>query len=158
MHNFLTTIIAAIASLSSCSTGIKPNGNVTCYEYHEQGMMAQPIVEFKVEKIDDKTCLVSYYNHERPPRQDKNGEYILDKSEQPIELLDSISKIVADHKMLKYKKHYKPIFEVLDGESWYLTITLADQSQSSSSGHCAGPKDDGMTIITRMLRERFTGL
>lgn len=158
MHNIFMAILAVIVSIFSCSGNAKSLNKVLSYEYAEHGMMAQPIAQFKVERLSNDSCLVTYYNHEKELRQDEYGDYILDKSKQPIELLDSISTIVNEHKMRKYKKKYKPIFDVLDGESWGLEIKMDDGTNISSHGHCAGPNDDGMRMIIRLLRERIRGL
>lgn len=158
MHNLLMAFFAVIASMFSCSNTPKSQSKVIRYEYSHNGTVAQPISLFKVEKIDNDSCLVTFYNHDKEATYDEDGNYILDKSMQSIELLDSISTIVNEHKMKKYKKEYKPFLDVLDGDSWYLEIKFDDESHSTSHGYCAGPKDDGITIITRMLRERIKGL
>ncbi len=158
MYNFFIAILAVVASVFSCGKGTKSDSKVLSYEYSHNGTVAQPLAQFKVEKLDDDSCLVTYYNHYKELSHDEYGNYKLDKSKQPIELLDSISMIVKEHKMRKYKKDYKPILDVLDGDSWHLDIQFEDSTSISSHGYCAGPGDDGMTIILRMLRDRIEGL
>lgn len=159
----LLLALSPLLLLLTCSPKHEPDAKIVKYEYRIHGSMAQPIHQFSVEKIDDKTCRLSYFNHDRKfdswdSMYDEDNNFILDTSTEPIELLDSIQKIFTEHKMWKYKKDYQPVLQVLDGDSWSLYITLDDGTSYSSGGYHSGPKDDGMDVIIDMLQEKYKGL
>lgn len=153
---FFTTVLA----LFSCG-GIKssgPEGKLISYSYGHQGSMAQPTYDFSMKRLDDKTCEIAYFNHDVEPRIE-NYEYVLDTVVKPIALMDSVEAIVRESKMWNYKERYKPVFEVMDGDSWSLSFKFEGQELPfSSSGYCAGPKGDGMHNVIQLLKPHLPGL
>lgn len=159
----LLIALSPLFLLFTCSLKHKPDAKIVRYEYSIHGSMAQPIHQFTVEKINDKTCRLSYFNHDREfdswdSMHDKDGNFVLDTSKEPIALLDSIQQIFVEHKMWTYKKNYQPTLQVLDGNSWSLNITLDDGTSYSSSGYHSKPKDDGIDVIINMLKRKFNGI
>lgn len=131
---------------STCHAAPKPKSGarLTAYEYCEHGTMAQPNTDFRI-TLDkgEQTCLISIFSHESM----NYHVYRADAS-----LMDSICLVIREKKMHKYKAHYKPCFEVLDGNTWHYEASFSDGTLLTSHGHEAGPRDKGFRTIELMVK------
>ena len=157
MFKKLSLLISAILTVISCGGSKQPEGRLMSYRYSCSGSMAQPIHDFTLKRIDDKTCQVIFFNHDAEPRT-IDYEFVQDTILQPIQLIDSVETIVRQNKMWKYKEHYSPAFEVLDGNSWSLSFTFDGAEPSSSSGYHATPKGGGISQVVNMLKQYIPGI
>lgn len=82
-----------------------------------------------------------------------NGNPLWGKVEVDKSVLDSLQQIVYKHKMHKYKKEYRPKFDVCDGTMWSMGIRFADNTSVNSSGDNAWPKNSGEAFkaVTELL-------
>lgn len=155
-------LLALFFAFLSCSTSAKkPQGKMLSFRYSEHGSMAQPNCDFTVTRIDDKTCTVRYFNHDKEipdTIQNYDEEMMYDTLTFSISLLDEIQNVVMAHKMWKYKEHYSPMFDVLDGTSWSLSIRFDDDVSISSGGYHSWPKDKGLREVDDLLRPKCKGL
>jgi hypothetical protein len=53
--------------------------------------------------------------------------------------------------MYKYKEHYTPRMEVLDGEGWHFAAKFSDGTRIYSSGSNAWPRGNGLGRIQGYL-------
>ena len=131
------------------------------YEYRENGTMAQPNCDFKIERVDDKTCSVRYFNHKKKMGV-VNGHYdydsMYDTIKLPIAVLDSVRDVVVAKKMLEYENHYMPPTTVLDGTTWSLCLKFVDGRYVSSSGSNAWPQGRGMNAVEEIMMNHCEGL
>ena len=58
-------------------------------------------------------------------------------------VMDSLEAIVREYRMDRFKEHYQPKMEILDGDSWHLYLDFADGRHTGSGGYMAGPGKDG---------------
>ena len=61
--------------------------------------------------------------------------------------------IIVEEKMMKYKEHYRPVFEVLDGYMWHFEATFSEGARVYSSGSNARPGGDGLNRVREYLTE-----
>jgi len=160
MKKYIIAFFASVFSFISCG-GNNANGDdgesgsLKSYGYSEHGSMAQPECEFTVNYVDDDNCQVIYFNHD-------NDDYSTNEERDTVitsaSLLKDIEDVVVKHKMRKYKGHYSPMFDVLDGTSWGMDIIFQDETSVRSGGYMAWPDDDGCQIIKDMMRKQFKGI
>jgi hypothetical protein len=67
------------------------------------------------------------------------------------EAVDSFKQIIIEEKMYKYKEHYRPSMEVLDGEGWHFAAKFSDGTRIYSSGSNAWPRGNGLGRIQGYL-------
>ena len=118
-------MIAGILSLIGCGTP-EPTGELLSVDYTHSGTMAGYIYEGRV-------------------KQDSNGHYVLTAMKEnygPLfqkqiskEAIDSFKQIIIEEKMYKYKEHYRPSMEVLDGEGWHFAAKFSDGTRLSPEAH-----------------------
>ena len=116
-------------SLIGCGTP-EPTGELLSVDYTHSGTMAGYIYEGRV-------------------KQDSNGNFVLTAMKEnygPLfqkqiskEAVDSFKQIIIEEKMYKYKEHYRPSMEVLDGEGWHFAAKFSDGTRIYSSGSNAWP-------------------
>ena len=70
--------------------------------------------------------------------------------ELDIRGMDSLEAIVREYRMDRYDGHYKPKMDVLDGDSWSLSLTLSDGTNASCSGYMAYPPKGGAEAIGKV--------
>lgn len=74
-----------------------------------------------------------------------------------VAIFAELQSVIDSRKMYRYKASYKPVFQVLDGDSWGLDVSYADASLSfSSHGSNAWPKDGRETF--REITDCFEAL
>lgn len=69
------------------------------------------------------------------------------------EELEKLKQIIVEEKMMKYKEHYRPVFEVLDGYMWHFEATFSEGARVYSSGSNARPGGDGLNRVREYLTE-----
>jgi hypothetical protein len=69
------------------------------------------------------------------------------------EELEKLKQIIVEEKMMKYKEHYRPVFEVLDGYMWHFEATFSEGARVYSSGSNARPGGDGLKRVREYLTE-----
>ena len=62
-------------------------------------------------------------------------------------LMDSLEALVREYRMDRFKGHYQPKVEILDGDSWTMTLCFTDGSSTSSGGYMAYPPGKGAKAI-----------
>lgn len=141
---FIISLLTGILStFSSCiSQKQMPTGNLVRVEYTEHGTMSGYRYYGSVELQENGTVLLKAMK--------KNYDSILEKKVDK-EVLNHIQNIIKEHKMYKYKEHYRPIFEVLDGYSWHFEAKFSDGGKIYTGGSNARPSDDGWEIIQQYL-------
>lgn len=142
----LISIMFCILGLFSCGKGNNPKpskgSHIESLSYSFYGTMAQPIYDFKVERVSAEECLVTFFNH-----------YLIaeDSLKADISLMEELEKAVEEHGVKKYKQHYTPRMKVLDGNSWSLEIIYDDKTRIHSSGTNAYPKGLGRQTICELV-------
>lgn len=141
MKKNLVCMIAGILSLIGCGAP-EPTGELLNVEYTHSGTMAGYIYEGRV-------------------KQDPDGNYVLTAMKEnygPLfqkqiskEAVDSFKLIIIEEKMYKYKEHYTPRMEVLDGEGWHFAAKFSDGTRIYSSGSNAWPRGNGLGRIQGYL-------
>ena len=141
MKKCMFYMIAGILSLIGCGTP-EPTGELLSVDYTHSGTMAGYIYEGRV-------------------KQDSNGNYVLTAMKEnygPLfqkqiskEAIDSFKQIIIEEKMYKYKEHYRPSMEVLDGEGWHFAAKFSDGTRIYSSGSNAWPRGNGLGRIQGYL-------
>jgi hypothetical protein len=134
MNKLMFCMIAGIMSLIGCGIP-EPTGKLLSVDYTHSGTMAGYIYEGRV-------------------KQDSNGNYVLTAMKEnygPLfqkqiskEAVDSFKQIIIEEKMYKYKEHYTPRMEVLDGEGWHFAAKFSDGTRIYSSGSNPGPRGNGL--------------
>lgn len=141
MKKCMFYMIAGILSLIGCGTP-EPTGELLSVDYTHSGTMAGYIYEGRV-------------------KQDSNGNYVLTAMKEnygPLfqkqiskEAVDSFKQIIIEEKMYKFKEHYRPSMEVLDGEGWHFAAKFSDGTRIYSSGSNAWPRGNGLGRIQGYL-------
>ena len=62
-------------------------------------------------------------------------------------LIDTLELIVRQYRMDRFKGHYQPRMEIMDGDSWSTEIKFSDGTHSSCSGYMAYPPGKGAEAI-----------
>ena len=65
-------------------------------------------------------------------------------------VMDSLEAIVREYRMDRYDGHYKPKFDILDGDSWDFYIRFADGKSASCSGYMAYPPRGGAEALGKV--------
>ena len=125
---------------------------VALMEYRVRGTTMYPTCHFKLE-LDFPTGKYTLINATNCPSSEARSVKV------PESFADEIGKIVAEEKMLEYKRDYEPEYEVLDGESWDLHIRLLNcPAGVYSSGHEAWPDGDGIKRIVELCNKTWQKL
>lgn len=113
-----------------------PHGGVIGCSYIVRGTVAQPLVDITVELESDGKVTVKRVISGRKFETIRLGQ----------EVLDSLTRIVVEEDVLKWKESYYPPKDmmVLDGESWNYSVTFKDGTIFSSHGSNAWPKTNGL--------------
>lgn len=65
-------------------------------------------------------------------------------------LMDTLETIVREYRMDRYKGHYRPKMDILDGDSWSLELRFSDGSSTSCSGYMAYPPKGGAEALGKV--------
>lgn len=135
-------MIAAVTGLVSCGAQV-PEGDLLSVEYTESGTMAGYIYEGHVKKNPDGTFVLKAMKENYGPLYQKQ----ISK-----EAADTIRQIIIEEKMYKYKEHYRPKMQVLDGYGWHFAAKFSDGTSIYSSGSNARPGGNGLGRINGYMR------
>ena len=134
----------------SCKTGghgndyVKrdaPTGKLTEFYYVHSGTMAQPFKEYSLKLLDNGE--VEFFAHNL-------GEYH-DTLIVTSEVLDTVSNMIIRNEIYRYKDHYTPSVEILDGEGWHYSAHYDDDVSLYSGGTNAWPRNYALPIISNYL-------
>ena len=141
MKKCMFYMIAGILSLIGCGTP-EPTGELLSVDYTHSGTMVGYIYDGRV-------------------KLDSNGNFVLTAMKENYgslfqkqiskEAVDSFKQIIIEEKMYKYKEHYRPSMEVLDGEGWHFAAKFSDGTRIYSSGSNAWPRGNGLGRIQGYL-------
>ena len=143
MKKFLFCMIGTMMSLLCCGTKA-PEGQLVLLEYTESGTMAGYEYFGRVEKQPNGTFVVI-------AMKESYGDLYQKKIGK--EELEKLKQIIVEEKMMKYKEHYRPVFEVLDGYMWHFEATFSEGARVYSSGSNARPGGDGLKRVREYLTE-----
>lgn len=142
MKKYLICMITAVTGLVSCGAQV-PEGDLLSVEYTESGTMAGYIYEGHVKKNPDGTFVLKAMKENYGPLYQKQ----ISK-----EAADTIRQIIIEEKMYKYKEHYRPKMQVLDGYGWHFAAKFSDGTSIYSSGSNARPGGNGLGRINGYMR------
>lgn len=143
MGVIISLLTSLLGTFSNCiSQKQMPTGELVSVEYTEHGTMAGYRYYGSVELQDNGTILLKAMKKNYDPIQEKK----VDK-----EVLNHIQNIIKEHKIYRYKEHYRPTFEVLDGYSWHFEAKFSDGEKIYTGGSNARPRDNGCELIQEYL-------
>lgn len=151
-----TYVVMALSLFSflSCAFTKKPKEPMVYYKYHAGNGYALWAEKYVAELKEDGTVKLIYGRSEGMPVDEYGDTLIVDAS-----VMKHIEEIYLDHKMYKYEKNYRPIFDVTDGDGWGVTaefeISHSERTIFSAHGYEAWPKDDGLKIINSYIKSFF---
>lgn len=146
MRETTTFIIVIIMAFFFPSCAANPSADdeqkVISLSYHETACSSIPNVWFDF-RMDENTGTLT----------NCSGRFPMEalRAQVPAEVADSLSRIVKEEKMKRYKDHYKPFGHVLDGWQWNLHIRFANGSSCGSSGHMRRPGGNGLQRLEEYL-------
>lgn len=140
-------IFSALIGLVGCRAQV-PEGQLQSIEYTTTGTMAGYIYEGRAEQNPDGSFTLKSKKENYGPLYCKQ----ISRAD-----MDSLSQIIIDEKMYKYKERYLPKFEVLDGEGWHFQATFSDGTHISSHGSNAWPGGSGLSRIQGYLQKLIAG-
>lgn len=162
MKTILPLIIAGVLALIaiSCNLGQKngkgngikgnpkdfvkrdqPTGQLIRFAYTRAGTMAVPFQDYKLTLLDDGK--VQLYAH--------NLGRIHDTVPVDREVLDSVARMIVSNEIYRYKSHYEPEMQVMDGEGWHYSAEYDDKTSLSSGGSNARPSNFALPAIADYL-------
>lgn len=142
MKKYMICMIAALTGLVGCGAQV-PEGDLLSVEYTESGTMAGYIYEGRMKQNPDGTFVLKAMKENYGPLYQKQ----ISK-----EAADTIRQIIIEEKMYKYKEHYRPRMEVLDGYGWHFAAKFSEGSSIYSSGSNAWPRGNGLGRIQGYLQ------
>ena len=142
MKKYMICMIAALTGLVGCGAQV-PEGDLLSVEYTESGTMAGYIYEGRMKLNPDGTFVLKAMKENYGPLYQKK----ISK-----EAVDTIRQIIIEEKMYKYKEHYRPKMQVLDGYGWHFAAKFSDGTRLYSSGSNAWPRGNGLGRIQGYLQ------
>lgn len=104
------------------------------------GYHAYSNIGYKAERLESgKTRITIEFGNDRDRVIEAEGA-----------VMDSLEAIVHEYKMYRYKGHYKPKFDILDGDSWDFYIRFADGKSASCNGYMAYPPHKGAEALGKV--------
>ena len=143
MKKYMVCMIAAVMGLTGCGAQV-PEGDLLSVEYTESGTMAGYIYEGRMKQNPDGTFMLKAMKENYGPLYQKQ----ISK-----EAADTIRQIIIEEKMYKYKEHYRPRMEVLDGYGWHFAAKFSDGTSIYSTGSNARPGGNGLGRINGYMRQ-----
>lgn len=132
-------LMGILLNMFSCigAREVKPVSKLT---FGRHGCSFNSGFDIDVKRISDDEALLKV-------RHNGHSEY--DSTTVDRQAMEELENIIHDNRIESYRNRYTPIFEVLDGESWSLTVIFADEKASrvSSHGENAWPSGDGLKLI-----------
>lgn len=128
-------IFSSIFGCNNPGAKVDPNDTITYFSYSKGGGMRRfDGFKYLVEATKDGRAHFRF-NEDYPDEKD----FTIDD----CSVFDSLQQIVLKHKMYKYDGHYKPDFDILDGQSWSFYVKYASGATISAGGYMAGPNGYG---------------
>lgn len=118
-----------------------PAGHLISFSYVHSGTMAQPFEQYELAMTDDGS--VSLFAH-------RLGE-IHDTVKVDSRIMEEVAKMIIENEIYKYKDHYVPDVEILDGEGWHYSAGYDDETYLSSGGTNAWPSKFALPLIGMYL-------
>lgn len=142
MKKIMICMIAGLMSMTGCGAH-EPEGELVSIEYTESGTMAGYIYEGRVKQNPDGTFVLMAMKENYGP---------LFQKQISKEAVDTFKQIIIEEKMYKYKEHYRPKMQVLDGYGWHFAAKFSDGTRLYSSGSNARPGGNGLGRIQGYLQ------
>ncbi len=153
MKTYVVMALSLFSFLSSAFTK-KPKESMVYYEYHAGNGYALWAEKYVAELKEDGTVKLIYGRSEGRSVDEYGDTLIVDAS-----VMKHIEEIYLEHKMYNYEKHYRPEYDVTDGDGWGVTavfeISRSEREFFSSNGYEAWPEDDGLKIINSYIKSFF---
>lgn len=127
-----SAILAITCSCVSQNKNIMESERLTYFSFDHHNSMAMSGEKYDVSTMKDGRIHIVI--DEGLPEEKEL--YISDSS-----IFDELLAIVKEYKMDKYKKDYKPMMQVFDGDSWSLYYKYDSKRSVSSGGYMAWPKN-----------------
>ena len=143
MKKIMICLIAGLMSLTGCRAH-EPEGELLSIEYTHSGTMAGYIYEGRVKQNPDGTFVLTAMKENYGP---------LFQKQIGKEAVDTFRLIIIEEKMYKYKEHYRPNMQVLDGEGWHFEAKFSDGTSIYSTGSNAWPGGNGLSRINGYMRQ-----
>lgn len=136
-------ILMSLLSLFGCGQN-KPAGPAARLEriYYSatHGYHAYSNIGYSAERTaDGKTRIVVEVGNDRDRVFEAEGS-----------VMDSLEAIVREYRMDRYDGHYQPKMDILDGDSWSLSLTFSDGTDTSCGGYMAYPPRGGVEAIGKV--------
>lgn len=153
------TVLLSLFGCGSTPTGklkpkaIVPDTPLMSFYYVEHGTMANPNFSYELHRLDDGTIKMTRFNMYKFGF-DEEADTIRDGMETVTvgeEVMDTLLTIIREENVLDYDERYEPPFEVLDGESWSLSIEFKDTPAFHSHGNNAVPGGKGLSRFEKYL-------
>lgn len=140
-------LLSCFLPIFSCGHGHdnkRQKGDPVAYHYSYWGMMAQPVKWYEVQKEDDGTVTLSY----------ASGSSTATVYKAPADLLQKIGATARQYKLHKLSSSYRPVMEILDGNSWSMHISYPEGSISSGGSNAGAGKKlmSGIATINQNLQ------
>ena len=130
-------VLASMLSWLGCSSSQNApanaleNDTITYFFFSEGGGMNR-FSGFRYSIKETKEGQVHFLFNEGYPDE---KEYTLDDHS----VFDTLQKVILKHKVYKYSGYYEPMFDILDGQSWRLSVRYASGREINADGYMAGP-------------------
>ena len=135
-------LLMSLLSLFGCGQN-EPNGDRTVQSVYfsgTHGYHAYSNIGYRAERMEDgRTRVIVEVGNDRDRVFETDGS-----------LMDTLDSLVWKYRMDRYKGHYQPKMEILDGDSWSMEITFTDGSYSSCGGYMAYPPGKGAEAIGKV--------
>ena len=133
-------------TLFTCSCAAKESAKkVVWLGYHESSSAIYPTVHYDFQLEEDGTYTL-INGADRSPEEAQLAVV-------PAEVAERLTEIVAEERMSRYRKNYRPLMAILDGTSWDLSIQFDDESVITSSGYAKHPRGKGLQRLEEYLNE-----
>jgi len=127
----------SLLSLLGCSPKYETVHLQSLYIGGTHGYHAHSNIDYQAERLDNgRTRVTVMVGNDRDRVFETEGS-----------LMDSLEALVRQYRMYRYKGHYEPRMEIMDGDSWSLDLRFTDGSSTSCGGYMAYPPGKGAEAI-----------
>lgn len=99
------------------------------YYSASHGYHAYSNIGYRAERLEDGQARVTVL-----VGNDRDRVYLTEGA-----LMDSLEALVREYRMDRFKGHYEPKMEILDGDSWSMELVFTDGNSTSCGGYMAYP-------------------
>jgi hypothetical protein len=134
-------ILMSLLSFLGCGTPLDDSVRLQFLSYGgTNGYHAYSNIGYTAERLEDgKTRVVVQVGNDRDRVFEAEGA-----------VMDSLEAIVRDYRMDRYKGHYEPKMDILDGDSWSLELRFSDGQSTSCGGYMAYPPRGGAEALGKV--------